>query len=224
VSTRERTDQKRRTRRDLLRAATRLMKAGRVPTLAEVADEALVSRATAYRYFSSEEALLAEATLDVQVPTPDALFDGEPSVDPVERLLKANAALREMAWGNETQLKLWLSRLLEKTASAAEAPGVPRRQNRRVELIDAALAPTRDRLDDDVYRRLRAALSLVLGAESMVVFRDVLQMESDAAHDVEQWVVRTLTEAALAESDATRRASSNPQSTNARAPRTRASS
>ena len=44
------------------------MKQGRNPSLEDVAGEALVSRATAYRYFPSVEALLLEASLDVEVP------------------------------------------------------------------------------------------------------------------------------------------------------------
>ena len=57
-------NQRRRTRKDLLQAAARLMKQGRKPNLEDIAAEALVSRATAYRYFPSVEALLVEASLD----------------------------------------------------------------------------------------------------------------------------------------------------------------
>ena len=46
---------------NVLPSLSRLMKDGRNPTLEEVAEEALVSRATAYRYFSGIEALLVEA-------------------------------------------------------------------------------------------------------------------------------------------------------------------
>src|SRR5690606_29203736 len=64
---RSRANQRLRTRKDLLRAAARLLAAGRTPTLEEVAAEALVSRATAYRYFPGIEALLLEAALDVAI-------------------------------------------------------------------------------------------------------------------------------------------------------------
>ena len=50
-----RPNQRSRTRKDLLDAASRLLKQGRRPTLEEVAEEARVSRATAYRYFPSVE-------------------------------------------------------------------------------------------------------------------------------------------------------------------------
>ena len=69
-----RPNQRVRTRQDLLQAASRLMKLGRRPTLEEVAEEALVSRATAYRYFPSVESLLIEAPIEGAVPDPDDIF------------------------------------------------------------------------------------------------------------------------------------------------------
>lgn len=200
MPTRERTDQKLRTRHDLLQAATRLIKAGRVPTLAEVAAEARVSRATAYRYFSSLDALLAEAPLDRLVPTPEQLFVDDGSTNPEERLIKADTALHQAIWRNQNQFRLMLARLLEQAANATEGPAEPLRQNRRMDLIEAALAPVRDQFDDVVYRKLCAALALVFGTESMVVLRDVLQMDDPAAREVESWAVRVLARAALVES------------------------
>src|SRR5918998_1860764 len=89
----ERGNQRFRTRKDLLAATARLMKNGRKPSLEEVAEAALVSRATAYRYFPSVEALLVEASLDVAVPDGEAVFADDPSEDPEERVAKAEAAM-----------------------------------------------------------------------------------------------------------------------------------
>ena len=71
-----RPNQKARTRKDLLQAAARLLGKGRKPSLEEVAAEALVSRATAYRYFPDLNALLVEAAIDVASPDPSRLLDG----------------------------------------------------------------------------------------------------------------------------------------------------
>ena len=90
----ERTNQRYRTRKDLITAAARLMREGRKPTLEDVAAAALVSRATAYRYFPNVESLLVEASIDVTVPDGEALFAGEPSGDPEERIDKAEAAMK----------------------------------------------------------------------------------------------------------------------------------
>src|ERR1700743_2411032 len=61
----ERVNQKRRTRVELLRSARTLIENGNQnPSIADVADHASISRATAYRYFSSPEEWIREAVLD----------------------------------------------------------------------------------------------------------------------------------------------------------------
>jgi len=100
-----RPNQRRRTRKDLLQAASRLMKQGRQPSLEEIAEEALVSRATAYRYFPSVEALLLEASLDVAIPEADDLFPAQASGDPVSRLECVDAALHDIILANEAALR-----------------------------------------------------------------------------------------------------------------------
>src|SRR3712207_8177903 len=51
---------RRRTRGVMIEAATRLLSEGASPSVTEVADAAGVSRGTAYRYFPTQESLLAE--------------------------------------------------------------------------------------------------------------------------------------------------------------------
>ena len=56
-----RTNQKRRTRDELVAAARSIVDEGRTPTVEEVAEAAAISRTTAYRYFPSQRALLGAA-------------------------------------------------------------------------------------------------------------------------------------------------------------------
>lgn len=197
-----RSNQRRRTRKDLLAAAARLLKSGRTPDMDEIAAEAMVSRATAYRYFPTIEALLVEAPLDGAVPEPDAVFAGDASTDPVERVDKAEAALHEMCYRNAAQLRIMLASSLERTAKDGDpaSTGVPVRQNRRMRLIEAALAPARRRLTPAIYQQLCATLALVFGVESMVVFTDVLGVDEKTARKVKSWAVKALVRAALDES------------------------
>jgi AcrR family transcriptional regulator len=174
------------------------MAQGQLPKVADVAKEALVSRATAYRFFSSDEALIAEAAIDVRTPTATQLFEGDTSLDPEQRLLKANAVMHDVVWKNQKQMRFIVARLLDQSNGSREMP----RQNRRTDFIKTALAPARDRFDAATYRKLCAAVALVIGAESMFVFHDVLQIEEAEARKVENWVVRVLTQAALLESRA----------------------
>lgn len=200
-----RNNQQQRTRKDLLLAAARLLKHGGQPTMDEIAEEALVSRATAYRYFPSAEALLLEAPLDTAVPTAHELFASDSSADPEERTDRAEAALHDMIYANESQLRLILSRAIVAGADAASESGTLVRQNRRTELIEAALAPARCRFTKANYDKLAAALALIFGPESMVVFEDVLHLDEKTARKVKSWALRALVRAALAESQTSAR-------------------
>ena len=190
-----RPNQKSRTRKDLLRAAAQLMKEGRNPGLEEIAEAAMVSRATAYRYFSGVEALLVEAALDVAMPD-ETFFAGDNSADAAARVLRADAAVAAMVLENAPALRAMLVHSLQR---GMDEDGLPVRQNRRTPLIEQALAPVRDRMPTAEFTRLAQALALVIGTESMIVFRDVLAIGDDEAAAVRAWMIRALVAAALAE-------------------------
>jgi AcrR family transcriptional regulator len=192
-----RSNQKRRTRKALLDAASRLMKRGVRPTLEQVAEEALVSRATAYRYFPGAEPLLVEASLDVAMPEAQALFADGASDEPAERLKQADAAVDAMILANETAIRTMLVHSLQqKLAGGDEGETLPARQNRRSALIEAALAPAAARLRPDAADKLAKALALVVGSESMLVFRDVLQLSEVETRAVKDWAIDALVAAA----------------------------
>lgn len=172
------------------------MKEGRAPSLEEVAEEALISRATAYRYFSGTEPLLLEAALDVAVPSADDLFADEASVDAVERLKMTDIALHRMIAENEIPLRLTIAHALEERARGTEEGDLPIRQDRRSPLIEAALAPATGELDPARLGTLSAALALIIGPEAMLVFRDVLQVDDKTAQDIRHWMIEALVEAA----------------------------
>ena len=164
MSTQEtvRNNQRLRTRKDILQAAARLIKSGKKPNMDEIAEEALVSRATAYRYFPSLDALVIEAPLDGNVPDPKDLFRNDRTTDPEQRVDKAEASMHEMVYRNESQLRMMLANSL--TRSDAQ---IPVRQNRRKALIEEALAPAKKRFSSAAYKKLCAALSLFFGTAEM---------------------------------------------------------
>jgi AcrR family transcriptional regulator len=193
-----RPNQRRRTRKDLLQAAARLMKQGRKPNLEDIAAEALVSRATAYRYFPSVEALLVEAALDVAFPAADEVFGKDAPADPVARLLAADAAVQAMMATNEAPLRMMLANTLQQVARGEAGGDMPARQNRRSPLIAAALEPVRDQFDPKALDRLGKALALVFGVEALIVFKDVLQLDDAEAEAVRGWAIEALVAAAKA--------------------------
>lgn len=191
-----RPNQRRRTRKDLLQAAARLLKQGKTPTLEDVAAEAMVSRATAYRYFPSVEALLIEAPLDVAVPEADDVFRDAPKDDPVARMDRVDAAFEAMMSANEPGLRMMLSNTVLRPLRESEDGELPKRQNRRSPLIEAALEPARKALKSADSKVLAKALALVIGTEAMIVFKDVLQADDAEARKVRRWMIRALVNAA----------------------------
>lgn len=187
--------QRLRTRKDLLRAAARLMREGRRPSLEDIAREAMVSRATAYRHFPHLDALLAEAALDLVTPEADALFDGRREADALARVLLVDKALHEMVVANEGPLRQMLASSVQHGMRSADA-GVPARQNRRTPLIEAALAPHEKEFDRATLALLRQALALIVGTEAMIVFKDVLRVSDAQARKVKRWAIAALIEAA----------------------------
>ena len=192
--TQGRPNQRRRTRQDLLNAATRLVRQGRKPSLEEIAEEAMVSRATAYRYFPRVDALLLEAALDVAIPEADAVLARAPRDDAVARVERIDEALHDMIVAHEPQLRTMLVHSLQRGGDGDDA--LPARQNRRTPLIEAALAPVRRQFKPAALKQLTHALALVIGTEAMVVCKDVLQLDDAETRKVKRWAIRALVEAA----------------------------
>jgi AcrR family transcriptional regulator len=191
-----RPNQRMRTRKDLLQAASRLTKEGRTPTLDEVAEEALVSRATAYRYFPSIEALLVEAAVDIAVPEPGELFGNDASTDPLLRLQRVETTLYDMILANEPMLRTMLAHTIQHDMQADDSGKLPRRQNRRTPLIEAALEPARNQFKPAALKPLMRALALIMGTEATIVVKDVLQLDDTEARKMKRWAIRALVEAA----------------------------
>lgn len=191
-----RTNRQRRTRKDLLQAATRLMRRGLRPSLDEIAEEALVSRATAYRYFPSADALLLEASFDVEIPGPSDLFgDGSGGRGLTERLERVDTALHDVTVANEAALRTMLSQSVVRAMSHDKSE-IPVRQDRRTPLIEAAIEGAKDDCDPAALDLLRKAIGLLVGPEAMVVCWDVLQLEDREARRVKSWAIQALVEAA----------------------------
>jgi AcrR family transcriptional regulator len=197
-----RVNQKLRTRQALIDAATWLAQSGRALTIAEVADVARVSSATAYRYFSSPQELVMETVIS---RAPEVIADLPD--DPVQRLDEAVRRLAELQLGDEalwrTVLGATLTRWSEQAGSSAEAK-VPIRGQARLEITRRALAPLEQELDPDLHRRLTMSVMLVYGMEALVAARDACGLAPEEAVEVMRWAAKALLKAARDEASATR--------------------
>jgi AcrR family transcriptional regulator len=197
--------QKLRTRQALMDTAVELVKAGRRPSVSAVADQAGVSRATAYRYFPSQELMLSEAA--IRAGAPDGLRPlGIAAATPEEVAAAVTRQAGEYALDHEERMRAGLRLSLDPHSGY-------RRPGRRVQWVDEILAAAGDRLDPAIRARLAAALNLLIGIDPIISLTDVAGLDRAAALDVLEWVAATLVEAAIRESaDAERPASAEPDS------------
>jgi AcrR family transcriptional regulator len=197
-------NQKRRTRAAIVAAARTILDRGETPTVAQVAEEAQMTRTTVYRYFPSQESLLVELSITMDVGKEFAEFLGRPAdgTTPQERIVDVADALNHYIAANETLYRT-AQRHYQDTWLAAERAGESHdrqvREGRRLQWISAALAPLHDRVPAPELRRLEAALCLVMGGEAYTVLRDVCQLDPDDAIAVANWAARALLAGALHE-------------------------
>lgn len=190
-----RPNQRLRTRKDLLEAGLRLSSEGGQPSLEDIAEAAMVSRATAYRYFPNVEALLSEASAHVAFPDLDSLFEGLEAAGPVERLNRLDQATSAMIAANEPALRAMLANSVRQAMANED---VPARQNRRSPAIAMALAPCRSEFNPRALDRLQKALALVIGTESLLALKDVLRLDAVEAAAIRQWAIAALVDKARA--------------------------
>ena len=199
-------NQKRRTRRAIIEAASNLVRAGQQPSVAEAAEAALVSKATAYRYFPTQHSLLLEVGFEAIHPSAQSLLEGAPEDDPGARFETVLRAVHAYMTAEEplfrTLMKVTQERWLESTDRAEQDPVV--REGRRLEHIDAIIQPLRHKLDTEALARLRCGLALVFGIEPIVILKDVCGLDSAEALKVLEWVGKTLIVASEARSTRSR--------------------
>ena len=189
--------QQRRTRLAIVQAAARILAEGRQPTVAEAADAALVSRATAYRYFRSQRALLVDAALQATHPDLHPALEKVPAGDVVARFDTVCSTIFELVVANEALMRTMLQVTQEEWLANRESqPAL--RQGRRLEWIEAALHPLRSRLPPAELDRLVHALAAVVGVEPYLVLRDVCGLDAEAALATMRWAGRVLIEASTA--------------------------
>lgn len=192
----ERVNQKRRTRTELLRAARAIIEKGGHPSVADVADHAGISRATAYRYFSTPDELIREAVLDGVATniTVEPAADDADAAQVQRRLDKLVTDVFKMILDNEAVFRTLLG-----TSATGESQN--RRGGRRVTWLKEALAPVESEMPPHQFQRLINALSLVTGIESMIVMRDICDLDPTEGEKVLRWTAKTLLAGALSETE-----------------------
>jgi AcrR family transcriptional regulator len=210
--------QRRRTRAAIVAAAADLLRAGRTPSVNDVAAAADVSRRTVYLYFPTIEQLLIDATLGMlsQAAVDEAIDAADTGDDATERVAAMIRALGSMS-AKTLPLGRSLLRLTIAPVEPDEDAPSPRRGYRRIGWIERALEPLRAQLDPAAFERLVSGLAMVVGWEALIVLADLRGLDEDDQVETSLWAARALIGATLEEQRARgdRRARSTTRSTKA---------
>jgi AcrR family transcriptional regulator len=190
-----RTNQKARTQRAIIGACVELIRQRQPVTMPEVARAAMVSEATAYRYFPDLASLLATALAEDWASPSEALAPVEASGDPVERVAFATRfLLRGVAERQAVVRSMISATIAQPDLSGRARPGI------RFGLIEFALAPfvgVLESADLELLAQLRLDLAVVMSAEALFSLTDLCGLSIEDAIDSAEKTARTLTAAAF---------------------------
>ncbi len=186
----------------MLDAAIALMQSGLTPSVTGVAESAGVSRATAYRYFPSEAALVHAVVDEALGPILDwAPGKGSAEERVADLLATAIPRVEEFEATFKASLRLSLEQWAQRRAGTLGSEPLFTRGH-RVDLLMNATAPLAGKLTHSQHLRVAQALSLVFGIEVLNVLKDIWGLSPNEAQDVAQWAARALINAAETEADA----------------------
>ncbi|MGA8206407.1 MAG: TetR/AcrR family transcriptional regulator [Candidatus Dormiibacterota bacterium] len=200
-----RANQKRRTRTAIVGACREIIRSGGPVTMPEVAAAALVSEATAYRYFPDLVSLVNEALVGMWPGAAEALEPVAESKDPVERVAFACDFLLRRVLAYQGAVRAMISATIGRSELAAARPGI------RFGLIEEALAPLLAKsasTDPGALAQLKLDLAAVLSAEALFTLTDLAGVTPETAIASLVRTATTITEAALTTS---RTATSRPR-------------
>ncbi|MFD8811283.1 TetR/AcrR family transcriptional regulator [Streptomyces sp. NPDC059627] len=189
-----RVNQKRRTRTAIVAAAHELIGTGAEVTMPAIARAALVSEATAYRYFPDLPSLISEALAGVWPAPAEALAPVADSTDPVERVAFACEFLLRGILARQGAVRAMIAATITRPETVAARPGI------RFGLIDHALLPLQDTLgttDPDAFAQLKRDLAVTVSAEALFTLTDLCGLDPDKAVTSAVRTASTLTGAAV---------------------------
>ncbi|ATZ12602.1 TetR/AcrR family transcriptional regulator [Erwinia amylovora] len=182
-----------RTRHLLIDTAIRLFDSGAFPSITEVAHEAQLSRATAYRYFPTQSALVSA----IVAATLSPMADWQPThQDVIARINELLSFAFPHMLKHEGTLRAALHLSLTQWAQSQSADASPLKEKlvrgNREEILKLVTQPLSGELTPPLIDRVVRALSLIYGSEIFLVMKDVWGCDNDELQDIGKWVARAI--------------------------------
>ncbi|KAB8305370.1 TetR/AcrR family transcriptional regulator [Erwinia endophytica] len=181
-----------RTRRLLIETAMKMFDSGAFPSITEVANEAQLSRATAYRYFPTQSALVSAIVMETLSPIKNWRPSREEAGERIDELLTF-AFPRMLEHEGTLRAALHLSLTQWAQSKAATQPEKERlvRGNRKA-LLQHVVEPLNNELPPKMVERVIQSLSLVYGSEIFLVMKDIWGCDNDQLQEIGKWIAKAI--------------------------------
>ena len=178
----------------MLDVASQMMRNGLSPSVSEVAEQAGVSRSTAYRYFPTRAEMVQAVVSENLGPILEWRSD---ATDPGDRMASLIEGTFLRISQSESTFRAALRLSLERQDISDGADNRDFARGHRIDLLDRVLAPLRDQCSEDEYKKLSQALSMVFGIEAMIVLKDIWGADDETTINVATWAARRLIDATV---------------------------
>jgi len=181
------------TRRLLIETAMRLFDSGSFPSITEVAQKAQLSRATAYRYFPTQSALVSAIVNETLSPIKNWQPTKQDATERIDELL--SFAFPRML-RHEGTLRAALHLSLTQWAHSQSTDAIPIREKlirgNRKTMLTQVVEPLSQELSPALMERTIRALSLVYGSEIFLVMKDIWGCENDELEEMGKWIAKAI--------------------------------
>ncbi|HDL8238056.1 TPA: TetR/AcrR family transcriptional regulator [Yersinia enterocolitica] len=180
-----------RTRRLLIDTAMSMYEQGAFPSITEVANAAQRSRATAYRYFPTQSALVS-AMVDESLGPILAWQPTQP--DARQRIAELLSFAYPRMLQHEGVLRAALHLSLQQWADNRSNPNNEEKliRGNRKRLLKLAVEPLEGKLTPEALQRVIHAFSLIYGSEVFMVLKDIWHLDDAGIQDVTQWMGKAI--------------------------------
>jgi AcrR family transcriptional regulator len=184
-----------------MQQAMEIAQSGQVPSVAQIAMQAGVSRATAYRYFPTRSKLIAAMVHYSLGPVRSWRGKSDNGRERVNELFDQTfPRFKEYEPQLRAALMIAVEHQLRERAGLLEEE--PYRRGYRVGILQHAVEPLKRTLGAKGCERLIMALAMVYGIEPYVIWKDIFGASDRQVEAVARWMAQALVDAALREAPA----------------------
>ncbi len=181
-----------RTRRLLIETAMKMFDSGAFPSITEVAQEAQLSRATAYRYFPTQSALVSAIVTETLSPIKNWRPTKQDTGDRIDEML-GFAFPRMLEHEGTLRAALHLSLTQWAQSRSSERPEKEKliRGNRKA-MLQHVVEPLNQEMSPKMVERVIQSLSLVYGSEIFLVMKDIWGCDNVQLEDIGKWIAKAI--------------------------------